>query len=111
MKKEEIREIALEVAHGMDWEDLTNHGAGSCVASHGCAGVTQDDLIEFSTLFLAAITEKEEPAAWMLRDKVSILRDSAKDTLLLLESIYPENEPYCVSRLRNVIASTDYPTG
>lgn len=61
MTNEEIRAIALEVAHGMDWEDLTNHGAGSCVASHGCAGVTQDDLIGFSTRFLAAITEKAEP--------------------------------------------------
>lgn len=60
----DIKELALQEAHKMDWEDLTNQGSGSCVASHGCAGVTQSDLTDFATRLIAAYLKEQEPVAW-----------------------------------------------
>ncbi len=62
-------QVALRIAHAMEWEDLTNHGSGSCVASHGCAGVTQSDLYEYARRLLAWQRERAEPEGRLVLHK------------------------------------------
>ena len=61
----------VQIAHEMDWEDLTDHGSGSCVASHGCAGVTQSDLYEYGDRIRAAVLAESAPPS----DLVALLRE------------------------------------
>lgn len=53
MTEHDENKRVIEIAHSMDWEDLTDRGSGSCVHSHGCAGVTQSDLYEFARRLMA----------------------------------------------------------
>ena len=62
----------VQIAHEMDWEDLTDHGSGSCVASHGCAGVTQSDLYEYGDRIRAAVLAESAPPS----DLVALLREA-----------------------------------
>ena len=62
----------MQIAHEMDWEDLTDHGSGSCVASHGCAGVTQSDLYEYGDRIRAAVLAESAPPS----DLVALLREA-----------------------------------
>ena len=66
----------VQIAHEMDWEDLTDHGSGSCVASHGCADVTQSDLYEYGDRIRAAVLAEsaQESSAWSSRSKTGLLR-------------------------------------
>lgn len=63
MTQDEIRAIALEVAR-MD----------ELMGPKDTFAFTKDRLVDFATRFLAAIAEKAEPVAWLVRDQVDGLR-------------------------------------